>query len=175
MNEQELLNNGIGRRLSFFGRAADMISITLSATEAYPFEFAVHIMTDAVVFYKGKLLTGTDDIYSFDDTHGGSKYDEKVSVLLNNGKDFVLQRISYDVDNCLTLVFDNQLEIRTIQECGFEPEDELWRILIPWRSEPHLVAKHSGVELEQSECSQEEIDQIRLSLSKRRSKRKRTV
>ena len=148
MTEQELLNAGIGRRLIFLGRAADMISILLAPAEHDRYEYAIHIMADGAIFYQGKLLTCTREMYEPEDAHMQSKYDETVLQLLSCGKRFVLQSISYDAEHCLSVKFTNELEIRSLPEPAAEADDELWRIFFPRRAEAHLIASGAGVELD---------------------------
>lgn len=148
MTEQELLNAGIGRRLIFLGRAADMISISLAPAEHDRYEYAIHIMADGAIFFQGKLLTGTQEMTAPEDALMRSQYDEKVLQLLSCGKRFVLKRISYDAERCLSMQFTNGLEIRSLPEPAAEADDELWRIFFPSRAEAHLIASGAGVELD---------------------------
>ena len=158
LTEQELLNAGIGRSLNFLGRAADMISVLLSPSEHDRYEYAIHIMADGAIFYKGKLLTNTQEMFEQEDAHMKSKYDEKVHELLNSGKSFILKSISYDANLCLSLKFSHELEIRSFPENTVEADDELWRIFSPRRNGAHLVASNAGIELEQPDCTQVELN-----------------
>lgn len=144
MQIQDYLNNGIGRKLTFLGRAADMLSITLGRTDEFDDEYAVHIMSDAAIFYRGKRYTGTDEMLFFGQDPVKSLFDEKVSALTKE-QSFVLQEIVCHANRTLSLTFDHELVILSLVEEGVGEDEELWRIFHPRSEEAHLVATQSGV------------------------------
>lgn len=174
MNEQELLRSGIGRNLIFLGRAADMISISLSATAECPYHYAIHISTEGEIFLDGKLLTATKDIYEFirPDT---TFYDEKIAEFRKLERVFLLQKISFDDQRCLHVQFSQGLEIHSLPtETSDFSETELWRIFFNWKSENYLIATGKGVFMEAREETQEELDKMRAIMQEARKKRGKT-
>ena len=167
MNEQSILNSGVGRKLVFLGHAADMITILLSADSSDQTEYAIHIMAKGAVFYQGKQLTNTEEIDEYNKALTRSLYEVKTAKLLSSKKDFVLQAISYDSKFSLSLVFSHELVIRSLQDSNLNPDDELWRVFFPWRAESSIVCRRSGIELEQPDFSQEELNRIRHLLHQR--------
>ena len=171
MKEQELLRSGIGRNLNFLGRAADMISISLSATAECPYEYAIHISTEGEIFLDGKLLTGTKDVYEYirPDT---TSYDEKIAEFRKLERVFLLQKISYDDQRCLHVQFSQGLEIHSLPtDPGDLSEMELWRIFFNWKAEDYLIATGNGVFMESREETQEELDRMRVIMQEARKKR----
>lgn len=151
MTEHELLQKGIGRKISFLGRAADMISVSLSPSEDHGSEFAIHIMTDCEILFHGKQLTNSKELYQ--NTHSDrTVYDEKVNQLMCLGKEFVLQRLSYDVQGCLRAEFRDGLVIMTIPEEPAPRDDvELWRVFLVHANAPHLIATGNGVHFDEED------------------------
>lgn len=170
MTEQELLRSGIGRKIVFLGRAANMISVSLSSTEKCQYEFAIHISTKGIIILDGNLITNTEDINEYVGP-GVTKYEEKVKELFSSEKDFRLQSIYYDSRNCVHAMFSNALEVHSLYE-PFESqtEGELWRVFLNWKAAPHLIATQQGVFLESYNDSQEELDKMRAYLKARREK-----
>lgn len=173
MKKQELLQSGIGRKIIFIGRAADMISISLSPTSECPYEFVIHIMTDGEIFLDGKLLTNTEEIFEFV-LPSVTKYDNKIAELQNSEKAFYLQKIFYDDRNCIHAEFSDGLEIHScLSELDAQTDDELWRVFLHWKAEAHLIATGQGVILETCDETQEELDRKRTILQEAREKRAR--
>ena len=164
MNEQDILISGVGRKLVFLGHAADMISASLSSTYTNNTEYAIHIMARGAVFYQGKQFTSTEEIFEHKTGHEKSVFEEKTEKLLSIETDFVLQEIAYDSCYCLSLIFNHELVIRSFYNNFSKPDDEQWRVFFPWKAENSLVCKGGGIELEQSDYSQEELDRIRFLL-----------
>lgn len=175
MNKQEFLQSGIGRKIIFIGRAADMISISLSPTSECPYVFVIHIMTDGEIFLDGKLLTNTKEIFEF--VHPDvTKYDSKIADLQSSEKAFYLQKISYDNQNCLHAEFSDGLELHScFSELDAQTDDELWRVFLHWKAEAHLIATGQGVMLEECEETQEELDRQRAILHEAREKRRKNA
>lgn len=167
MKEQELLQMGIGRRLVFLGRAADMVSVSLSPTEACPYQYDIHISANCEILQNGKLLTSTKDVYTVivsTDKRDITLFDERIKQLLGVDKPYVLKRINYDSQRCLYAEFSGNLEIRSLPDPDVETEEkELWRIFFPWKAEQHLVATQTKTSLEQYDYCQEELDRARKS------------
>lgn len=174
MKKLELLRSGIGRKIIFIGRAADMISVSLSPTSQCPYEFAIHIMTDGEIFLDGRLLTSTKDISEFVQPNL-TKYDCKVSELRNSEKEYYLKEIFYDDRNCLHAEFSDGLEIRSCpNDSNPHKGNELWRVFLCWKAEAHLIATGDGVIVEACEETQEELDKMRAIMQEARKKRGKT-
>lgn len=171
MNEQELLQSGIGRKLVFLGRAADMISISLSPTQECPYDFVIHIMTYGEIFLDRSLLTSTTEI--FEQAHSStSKYDEKIAELLKSEKVFYLHHISYDSNNCLHAEFSNGLGIHSRSTKYISQiEKRLWRVFLRWKAENQLVATENDVYMEKCNETQTELDRMRSVLQHARQTR----
>lgn len=164
MTEQELLQNGIGRKLIFLGRAADMISVSLSSTKDCSSEFAIHILTDCEICFCGRLFARANEVYYVTQS-GRTVYDEKVAQLMSSGKDYVLENLSYDSHGCLHVEFSNELMIRTLSERSMtDADDELWRVFLVHAATPHLIGTASGVYLEEANCTQQELENNRNAL-----------
>ena len=159
MTETELLHAGLGRKLKFLGRAADMISISLSSTETCPYAFDIHISADGEIWRDGEPLTSTHEIYvpgNKSKQPEVSLFDEKVQALLY-GETFILQKLYYDMQHNLVAEFSGGLEIHSL----FTPcneTDELWRVFFPWKAEPHLIGTKGSVFLEYYDETQDELD-----------------
>lgn len=171
MTAQEFLQRGIGRKLIFLGRAADMISISLSSSKECCYEFAIHIMTDCEICFRGLPFTNAKEVYHYT-WPGHTVYDEKVEQLMR--KEFVLRSLSYDASGCLHAEFSNELEIKTLPEVtASDDEVELWRVFLVHAAAPHLVATGSGIRLEEDSCSQEELDKFRSVLHEMRERKRK--
>lgn len=167
MTAQDLLQAGIGRKLCFLGRAADMISISLASTDDCPFEYAIHIETDGALYYKEGLFTSTAEIDGFAE-FGEAIFDKKVKMLLTCEEEYVLQSLTYDQNSCIHAKFSNGLEVRSLpspSEC--DSDLELWRIFFPWKEEPTLIATQNGITLEPCHRSQKELDEMHCLWMKR--------
>lgn len=173
MSIKELFQSGIGRSITFWGRAADMLSLSLSATEQSPYGFVIHIMTISEVYYYNKLLTSTNDMYDDNGVYGAATYDKKISKIWTGKEKYTLQKLFYDDFYCLHAIFDNGLEICSCpNEENFSETDELWRVFLEWSAEIQVVAYPNGIEEQKSDCTQEKLNRIRNELAKRREHRK---
>ena len=176
MTTNQLIQQGIGRRLVFLGRAADMVSMSLSMIEACPYEYDIHISAGCDICKNGVLMTCTDDIYLDEDIETSSElvfytlFDKKIKQLMNTGEIFILQELGYDAQHCLYAKFSGALEIRSHPDEN-NTDDELWRIFYPWKAEPHLIATQKSVHLEQFDFVQETLDQRKVAWEEKRQKR----
>lgn len=176
MNSNEIFQSGVGRSITFFGRTADMLSLSLSATEQSPYEFAVHIMTMSEVYYQNQLLTSTNDMYDDNGIYGAATYDKKISEIWTGKEKYTLQKLFYDDFYCLHAIFDHGLEICSCpNEENLSDADELWRVFLAWSVESQVVAYPNRIEEEKIACTQEELNCIRNELVKRRRKHKKSV
>ena len=155
MTEFELLQNGIGRHLSFLGRAGLMVSITLRAQlDGIP-DYQIHLDTNVAIFLNGVEYTSSNEIDD-DMPYGACEFDIKAETILLNSCEFCLKKIFYDEMFLLHLLFDNGLEIHT---CAVSPKgSEMWRIFLSWTADIHLIGHPEGVIAEQSSFSQKELD-----------------
>ena len=173
MTAQDLLQAGIGRKLVFLGRAADMISISLSSTDYCPFEYAIHIETDGELYYKESLFTSTAEIDGFAKI-GETVFDKKAEMLLTCEEEYVLQSLAYDQNGCIHAKFSNGLEIRSLPSSSeFISDAELWRVFFPWKEAPTLIATQNGIVLEPCHFSQRELDEMQCLWMKRKEERMR--
>lgn len=145
MDQSELLQIGLGRSLSFFGRAGYMVSLSLDSQQAGQPSCEIHIDSPASILLHGKVYTTTAEI---DDEipYGLCDYDKKLKALMDSGRRYTLQNISYDQDYLLHLSFSNGLKIRSFPVEA--PDAEMWRIFLWHTDEPHMVAYPTGIELE---------------------------
>jgi len=175
MKSEEILQEGIGRKIVFWGRAANMISLMMSPTKTCPFEYSIHIQSDAIVIFNGNLYTSTEDMIEYQQQNE-TKYDERVHELINSNTDFILQQIFFDENNSLHVYFSNALEIHTLFDPTLpNPKTELWRVFLPWKAAPHLVATALEVTLEFDDMTQEELNILRADLQKRKNEDKGTA
>lgn len=145
MDQSELLQIGLGRSLSFFGRAGYMVSLSLDSRQAGQPSCEIHIDSPASILLHGKVYTTTAEI---DDEipYGLCDYDKKLKALMDSGRRYTLRNISYDQDYLLHLSFSNGLKIRSYPVEA--PDAEMWRIFLWHTDEPHMVAYPTGIELE---------------------------
>ncbi len=169
MTEYELLQNGIGRKLKFIGRAGYMLSIALFGRTEYEVDYQIHLDTDASIILNGTIYTSSSEI---DDSrpYGACTFDRKSVAILSSRDLYQLRAISYDKNVLLHLYFSNGLEIHTLPSSQ-ESDDELWRIFLSWTAEPSLVAFHSATTMEIPSCSQKELDKKKVLLQRRAAQR----
>ena len=153
MDIKEILEDGIGRKIVFLGRAGYMVNLSLSAKENDPFEYVVQIDTGADLIYQGQWYTGSDEMAD----KLGAEYDIKIQRLLEAGSDIRLTRICYDEACCLHLFFDNSLEIhsRPLNTADYGEEDEdymVWLVFYAHKAaENWVICYPGGVALEKDE------------------------
>ena len=84
MNQSELLQIGLGRTLTFFGRAGYMVSLSLNSQQAGQPNCEIHIDSPTSIFLHGKVYTTTAEI---DDEipYGLCEYDKKLGLLMDSG------------------------------------------------------------------------------------------
>ena len=145
MNQSELLQIGLGRTMTFFGRAGYMVSLSLDSQQAGQPSCEIHIDSPTSIFLHGKVYTTTAEI---DDEipYGLCEYDKKLGLLMDSGRKYILTNISYDQDYLLHLSFSNGLKIRSYSVEA--PDAEMWRIFLRHTDDPHMVAYPTGIEME---------------------------
>ena len=164
MTENELLQLGKGYKLSFLGRAANMVSISLSSPSS-PYDYVIHISAKCELLYQGNVLTNTADIFE-EVRPNVTRFDEKVQGLMDEGTEFFLQEMNYDYIGCLHAKFSNSFEVHSLFEASDLDEDcEMWRVFFRWKAEPHLVATQKGISLVPCEESQAELDRLKIYFS----------
>ena len=156
MEIDDILQDGIGRRVTFLGRAAAMVDVSLSEKADDPYEYCIHIDTEADLFYQGEWYTGSCEM----DQHMDAPYDRKVKALLEETESIVLTDIYYDETNCLHLLFDNSLEIHSRNTTDEEEEEDdfVWIIFYGWKAADCLICYPKGVVLEHTKETQELVD-----------------
>lgn len=177
MDINEILEDGIRRKIDFLGRAWYMVSISLSGKENDPFNYAVHIDTKADVFYQGKWYTGTDEMAD----ELGAEYDDKIQKILETGSEIRLTRIYYDSDCCLHLYFDNTLEIhsRALSKADYSEEKKdymVWLVFYEHKAAENWVVCYPGrVVLEENEYKSQELLDLDEKMWKLRRGRPRRI
>ena len=96
-----------------------------------------------------------------EDESGKSDFEKKTEELIN-GHEFTAEKMLIDGLNSITLLFNNGLEIHTVQD-PFEYEDEYderWRVFFPWRALPDMICYKNEIQIECNNETQEEEDAL---------------
>ncbi len=168
MTQSELLQDGIGRSLKFFGRTGYMVSITLRSQSEDAPDYQIHIDTAASIVFGGGVYTSSAEIND-NMAYGTCEFDRKAAEIMASARQFSLEKIFYDDAYCLHLIFSNGLEIHSL--AATERGAEMWRIFLSWTADIHLIGRPEGVEEEPSELSQQELDERKQYLERRMAER----
>ena len=162
---KRFISEATGKTISFIGRAADMISISV-CSDRWEFGVAIHIMGDADFLFNEKVILSSEDIYKPSKIRGVSSYDIKIRQLFANG--CILRRIQIDDQSRLQIGFSNDVELITRFVDSNTKDYENWRIFIPWTTLPHIVCRSNRIEIEPTGESEQEVrDKLKAFLRRR--------